>query len=740
MAIQVMRPEKGKLVEQKCKSCDADISQDTQGHVCVSIRSEVASTDPMVGKIVHERYRILEPLSAGGWAKVYLAEHMSLGTKVAFKILNTDLAEQEDKRKRFEFEAQCASKIDHPNIGRIFDYGLFEGRRPFIVMELLSGCTLAEYLSQRGSMKPDEFKTIFTQLIAGISAAHVASLVHRDLKPSNIMFASANFEELKVKILDFGIAKSVDTPEASSSSSSSHHLTNTGEILGTPAYMSPEQIAGRRVDQRSDIYALACMMYECASGKRPFEALNSFEVMVKHCQELPKSVAPQLAEKKFPSKLDSFILRCLSKEPAERFVDAKEMNEAFEQVWQGTYSGKFPRAEATKPGRKYLISIVAIVLMVAVASTVYIAQSQRKVSEGLRTAAPVNAAANGKLAEADDEAAPKKTKVRTLTTITLGLIKQHGGARGAYDFLTSMKDKARNAEERALLNIQIGSLYELCGQAAEARRLYEKDLAELAKAYGANSPKLLETIWRLRRSYALIENYAKAQLLDLRRMKIIETNGINNPEQKSMTILNLVEDCLYQAKMEEAAAYLNSAELVIYARSDKVPKLQEGFSFALKAHQSFRIHQDQDASILANKAFEIASSAGESEFAAEVLETASYIFDELKDRKMLGQCLRRAVHARRAVNDEGSDEMIYDCLQVAQGYNKRAAADGVIRYLKDFPQMAEARPGPPSAELVAGLQLYIKTLKNIGKLKEAQDVERQLDKLKARPIEHLPSV
>lgn len=736
-----MGPEKAKLVDHKCKSCDADISQDAQGHVCVSIQVETAPSDQMIGKVVHERYRILEPLSAGGWAKVYLAQHLSLGTKVAFKILNTDLAEQEDKRKRFEFEAQCASKIDHPNIGRIFDYGLFEGHRPFIVMELLSGSTLAEYLAEKVSMKPDEFKRIFSQLIYGITAAHAASLVHRDLKPSNVMFANANFEELKVKILDFGIAKSLDS---SPESSSSHHLTNTGEILGTPAYMSPEQISGRKVDQRSDIYALACMMYECGSGKRPFEALNSFEVMLKHCQEDPKSIAPQLAERKYPSKLDSFILRCLNKNPDERFADSKEMHEAFEQVWQGTYSGKFPRAQKSKPKNKLVLAFAAIVLASVVPIVVYFSQDkdEKKDPAAQSTTAVAGTKANSDASDADNEpfVPKKKSKESTLVTNTLNLIKKQGGVKNALDFLNSLKDKAKTEEDKAKVAIQIGSLYELCLQPMDARRLYEKHLASLVKTYGANSSKLLPILWRIRRSYAESEEYAKAQEIDQRRLKILEANGINNPEEKSMFALNLVEDCLYQSKMEEAAAFLNTAELVIYAKSDKIPKLQEGYSFALKAHQSFRIHQDQDASVLANKAFEIASAVSESDLSAEVLETAAQIFDELKDRKMVGQCLRKAVHARRAANDDASDEMIYDCLRVAQNYAKRNLADGVIPYLKEFPKMAELRPGPPSKELEAGLKIYIKALNETGRIKESSDLQKQLDKLKLRPMEHLPAV
>lgn len=732
-----MGPDKGKLVEHKCKSCDADLTQDSQPHICVSIQPEVVAVDPMIGKTIHERYRILEALSAGGWSKVYLAQHMSLGTKVALKVLNTDLTEQEDKRKRFEFEAQCASKLDHPNIGRIFDYGLFEGRRPFIVMELLSGSTLAEYLSEKGGMKPDEFKSIFSQLISGIEAAHASSLVHRDLKPSNVMFANSNFQDLKVKILDFGIAKSVDpSPEASTSS----HLTSTGEILGTPAYMSPEQIAGRRVDQRSDIYSLACMMYECASGKRPFEALNSFEVMVKHCQEQPKSVAALLAEKKYPSKLNSFILRCLEKNPEERFSDAKEMLEAFDQVWQGTYSGKFPRAVKKQSVSKVLLPICVAAIAVT-ALTVYFVQHQNARTQ--TTPLPAVAAVKPPVpTELEDEPPePKKSsKQKTFDTVMLELIQKQGGPENTLRYLNGMKQTNETEDEKILTDVQIAKLYELSGHEADARKLYENAVARVSKVAGANSPKMLQLLALLRRNYIEAGDYAKAQNVDSHRLKILESSGINDQEQKSMAILQLVEDCLYQTKMEEASAYLNSAELVIYARSDKVPKLQEAYSFSLKAHQSFRMHQNQDASSLASKAFESASNATTSEFAAEVLELTSLIYDEIKDRKMVGLCLRKAVQARRAANDKGSDEMIADSLKVAQNYSKRRISEGVIRYLKVFPQIAELRPGPPSPELAAGLTLYVKTLNDTGKTKEAQSVEKQFEKLKQRPKVQLPAV
>ncbi len=273
--------------------------------------------DPLLGVIVHERYRIERVLGTGGMGTVYEATHIVLVRRMALKVLRTELAGQGDLSARFLREARAAAAIEHPNVVRISDFGTLPTGQAYFVMELLSGTSLRALVSA-GPLEPDRVASIAHQVADGLSAAHRAGIVHRDLKPDNIQIdpQAGDF----VKVLDFGLARVAGTSR----------LTKEGVVFGTPQYMSPEQATGEHVDHRSDVYALGVMMYEMLTGRVPFEADTYMGVLTKHLRTPPVPPRVVLGERDLGG-LEPIVLRAMHKSPEHRFSNMVELMTAIEQ-------------------------------------------------------------------------------------------------------------------------------------------------------------------------------------------------------------------------------------------------------------------------------------------------------------------------------------------------------------------------------------------------------------------------
>lgn len=261
------------------------------------------------GTIIAQRYRIAEPLGRGGMGTVYLAEHVTVGRKVAIKVLTHEWSEHEVVARRFKEEARAASAAGHPNIIEVFDAGELPDRRLFIVMEFLTGCSLYEELVENGPMDVLRACRIIRDVARAIRAAHGVGIIHRDLKPDNIMLVNRGEGEI-VKVLDFGISASADrTPEE-------QRLTIPGHALGTPEYMAPEQSKGRPPTEAFDIYALGVILYEALVGEPPFVSENVVEVLTRKATEPP----PRLENRRegLPPPLVELVHACIEVDPARR--------------------------------------------------------------------------------------------------------------------------------------------------------------------------------------------------------------------------------------------------------------------------------------------------------------------------------------------------------------------------------------------------------------------------------------
>jgi serine/threonine protein kinase len=273
-----------------------------------------------VGDIIASRYEIKTYLGEGGMSAVYAAVDKVIKRDVALKILHRDLLVRgRGSLLRFQREAQALGNLDHPNIVKIHHFDADENAQPYIVMDIVQGESLARRLvKDPESVRFSDIIDIFVQVCDALSHAHTRGVVHRDLKPSNIMVVGN-----QVKVLDFGIAKLM-----SEDSDQELQLTRTGEVFGSPLYMSPEQCRGLKLDYRSDIYSLGCVMYEAFTGNPPFTGNSHIDTMLKHVNDLPASVVSSMCDARYVEKVDAILLRCMAKNPNARFQSMDEVKAA----------------------------------------------------------------------------------------------------------------------------------------------------------------------------------------------------------------------------------------------------------------------------------------------------------------------------------------------------------------------------------------------------------------------------
>ena len=278
----------------------------------------------LVGVALLGRYQVQERIGDGGMGTVYLAEHTTILKKFAVKVLSPELSVRPDHVDRFMREARSASMINHPNVVEITDFGITPDGQPFFVMEYLQGQDLAQLLSDVGSLPWKRVRHVVLQLCHALQAAHDQGVIHRDMKPGNIVLVKRGNNPEHVKVLDFGIAK-VLGQEAEGKG-----LTQSGMVVGTPEYMSPEQGWGQPVDHRGDIYAVGVIMFELLTGKIPFSGTTMMEILNRHMFEVPDVKHPNI-----PDEVAAIILKAMQKDRSLRFQSMNELAAAIEAVGTG---------------------------------------------------------------------------------------------------------------------------------------------------------------------------------------------------------------------------------------------------------------------------------------------------------------------------------------------------------------------------------------------------------------------
>lgn len=529
---------------------------------------EPEAADPLLGTIFDEKYEIVSLLGKGGMSVVYQARHLLTNRNVALKLLYAYLSRDEINIRRFQQEAQTASAINHRNVIDVLDFGISPDNQPYLVMDLVTGKSIAELLEEKERIEYAEALDIFIQCCDGLAAAHDKQIVHRDIKPSNIVLLDSN-GKYSVKIVDFGIAKMLDADAASSL-----RLTKTGEVFGSPLYMSPEQCQGGKVDQRSDIYSLGCVFYECLTGEPPIIGTNAIETMSKHIAELPGSFAKKAPKVPIPARLEELVFHMLVKDPHKRYqslhtvaADLRKIVELGDGGIVATMSSKFSNiTREMSRRRKVYWSIVAVCVLLLVGVAVYDSTLQPLIRQQLWA---MNYAEGNKFYKEDNWIKAENKFVTALSLATK--LKDHGSSESkTLELLSNVYEregkflKMANARNRRQTIIQ--------EQLEKDYGVTQSDMDRMAEFALFHSPTVVESgkdksyyedhVVRLQAAAAICRQHHKNDKAEeLIRRAISLKENICGESKTGLADLygSLAVTCVRQKKLAEAEAHFIKA-------------------------------------------------------------------------------------------------------------------------------------------------------------------------------------
>ncbi|HEY9719597.1 MAG TPA: protein kinase [Trichormus sp.] len=331
---------------------------------------------PDVGQVFASKYQFIDRIAAGGMGVIFKAKQLGLNRTVALKVPKITAANVNALR-RFQQEAQALARLDHPNLVKVFELGASEYGVPYTAMEFVDGKGLDTLIKERGHLSLKQAINIFRQICDGLQYVHEQGILHRDLKPSNIMLINAHDENPTVKLVDFGIAKIVDSHD---------NLTQTGEVFGSPLYMSPEQLRTLPVDERSDIYSLGAVMYESLTGIKIFSGQSVVELIIKHLREQPRPLNSVMRGTKYPNALETIVHKCLEKEPAMRYQSISELSadlKYFAEQNREWYHISVPDLGVMRQSpwfNRTVAAAAAAIVLISIAVIVYHATQRAKVA------------------------------------------------------------------------------------------------------------------------------------------------------------------------------------------------------------------------------------------------------------------------------------------------------------------------------------------------------------------------
>ncbi|MFK7991926.1 MAG: protein kinase [Sandaracinaceae bacterium] len=366
-------------MESACRTCGQ--SNHEGARFCLKCGSSLeANDDPLIGQVVQGRYRVGSILGEGGMGRVYRATQQmgSASRDVAIKVLHGEHSVDPTLRRRFDLECEVVIHLTHPNTIRFYDFGALDDGRLFIVMEFIDGHSIGRELDLHGPMDATRVEHLVDQVAGSLAEAHDRGVVHRDLKPDNVLLTERGGEEV-AKVVDFGVAKRQDD--------NGETLTLQGTVIGTPRYMSPEQLTAMPVDARSDVYALGLLAYEMLTGAPPFEAKTPSEWASKHTTATPEPFAAHESTRDLPLYRANAILRALAKLPEDRFESTVAFAAAFsgregKSVWSAATADTMAAtpaammaADALKPAglkRRWPWMVGIALLALGIAAAVYV--------------------------------------------------------------------------------------------------------------------------------------------------------------------------------------------------------------------------------------------------------------------------------------------------------------------------------------------------------------------------------
>ncbi|MDZ4835354.1 MAG: serine/threonine-protein kinase [Candidatus Melainabacteria bacterium] len=311
-------------------------------------RLTAAAVDPYIGKTLAGKYEVVELLGRGGMSVVYKVRHLFMDRLEALKLMRVEMISDSDALQRFQQESRAVAALRHVNVVTVLDFGLLEDDTPFLTMEFLEGQDLGVIIEKQVHLPLARAIPLFAQICAGLHHAHSRGVIHRDIKPSNIRITTANGTDLPI-IVDFGIAKLLHAD-----GSTVNKLTTTGQVFGSPLYMSPEQCMSKRIDERTDIYALGCVFYHALTGVPPIQGSAPLETMMRQMQDTARPFSEVKPDHTVPPEVESVILKALAKNPDDRFANMNDLRQALLKASNMTItdlnSGSYIQSSGIIPG------------------------------------------------------------------------------------------------------------------------------------------------------------------------------------------------------------------------------------------------------------------------------------------------------------------------------------------------------------------------------------------------------
>jgi serine/threonine protein kinase len=544
--------------------------------------------DPFLGTVVAGKYEIKALIGGGGAGLVYKAKHLMMKKIVAVKVLFPHMVLKPDIVKRFKQEAQSASRLSHPNIVTVYDYGVAERGQPYLVMDYLEGGSLDELVENGGPVDFERARAIFLQACDALAHAHDKGVIHRDLKPSNFMLTKGSDGSEMVKLVDFGLAKAF--PQDGETITK---LTKTGEVFGSPHYMSPEQCRGNTADQRSDIYAMGCLIYETLVGTPPFVSEDLVEILSAHLSDDPPMLpALKGTEDYIRHRMEAIICKCMAKDPSARYQNAHQLKQ--DLVVSNLKPGRFDRATtlwkisslrlknfvATPQKTAGLILAVGSVFAGIVGSVSYILYGQTvQIKDNPQDLAWQVAKPSAMSAE------QVKTSIN-MATFFLQSTERNSGPNSvdtaealekeahflqqarklpdaAQAFQRALKIRQKtdgetsNTTNTTLLNL--ANCYFEQNMFDSAKPLYEQGLKTIESLWGENSELIPVPLSNLCDIYSHQGRLQEAETGLLRALKILQSSGSDQTVDYALTASRLADADLQLGKWDDAEKYYKMA-------------------------------------------------------------------------------------------------------------------------------------------------------------------------------------
>lgn len=653
--------------------------------------------EPKIGDIFGERYEILGIIGDGGMGKVYKARHNLMKRIVAIKLLLPHLVSSASALKRFQQEAQAASALNHPNILTVYDFGISAQGMPFLVMDFLEGTSLSALIQEKGHLDVARALPIFIQACAGLAHAHQKGVIHRDLKPANMMLVDYDGQPDYLKVVDFGIAKLLQPDNQAA-----EPLTHTGEIFGSPLYMSPEQCRGLDLDQRSDIYSLGCVLYRCVTGRPPFAGGTPMECMYKQVNDEAVPFSNCCPELNLSDDLEAVIFKAMAKLPDDRYQNMMEFHQALEALSAQYPAGKkITRVFSVPPGSPEAVSVEELTDKIkkdgdsatAMSPSLPASQSSKSTSNALKLPL-VRESNTGDVTDVESElvtdsylkragllASRNKMIIGGFATVLIlggiAIFIQNSNKQEAIPPASAPLRGDPNQQAQELLTAGTQAMDQ--GDYAQAVTGLERAV-KYTEEMSDPVPALLNILPQLARAYSQCDKFESAQhtlerLLPLQK-KQLGTTSIPVARTKTGIALALIA----QGDLDDAVPLLNDAKASY--RGVK-PEKQEGYSDVLYGLAKVKTQQGQYAQAISTLNQAIAQKAKTA--GADSPEAAAYM-DDLAQVYLLQNKIPQAESILNKALSIKQEKLGTDSLQVADTLKNM----GTLNFQKgDLPRSEE---------------------------------------------------